>query len=121
VAGTFEHAGDILNVPALGEQSPFLNWSDPNQRQNGISDEVYEWLPQQMMGLVRCPTTPRYVVYCRGQTLKPAPNGLVTGSSFFKLCTNYQVTAESIVRAVVRVDKHDYLERHQLFGRGGEL
>jgi hypothetical protein len=106
VAGTFEHAGDILNVPALGEQSPFLNWSDPNQRQNGISDEVYEWLPQQMMGLVRCPTTPRYVVYCRGQTLKPAPDGLVTGSSFFKLCTNYQVAAESIVRAVVRVDKH---------------
>jgi hypothetical protein len=59
-----------------------------------------------MMGLVRCPTTPRYVVYCRGQTLKPAPDGLVTGSSFFKLCTNYQVAAESIVRAVVRVDKH---------------
>jgi hypothetical protein len=106
VAGTFEHAGDILSVPALGEQSPFLNWSDPNQRQNGISDEVYEWLPQQMMGLVRGSTTPRYVVYCYGQTLKPAPNGLVTDSSFFKLCTNYQVMAESIVRAVVRVDKH---------------
>jgi hypothetical protein len=111
VAGTFEHAGDILNVPALTTNSPFLLDSSnalvhQNIQQRGISDEVYEWLPQQMMGLVRCPTTPRYVVYCRGQTLKPAPDGLVTGSSFFKLCTNYQVAAESIVRAVVRVDKH---------------
>jgi hypothetical protein len=111
VAGTFEHAGDILNVPALTTNSPFLLDSSnalvhQNIQQRGISDEVYEWLPQQMMGLVRCPTTPRYVVYCRGQTLKPAPDGLVTGSSFFKLCTNYQVVAESIVRAVVRVDKH---------------
>jgi hypothetical protein len=45
--------------------------------------------------------------------LKPAQNGLVTSSSTltsglnpFKLVTNYQVVAESAVRAVIRVDKH---------------
>jgi hypothetical protein len=61
-----------------------------------------------MMSLLRCPTGPHYVIYCYGQTLKPAPGGLVT-SSFsgnFKLITNYQVVAESAVRAVIRVDKH---------------
>jgi hypothetical protein len=106
VTGVFEHAGDILTVPMLTGNSPFLNWNNAFQQQLGISDEVYEWLPQQMMGLVRCSTSPRYVVYCYGQTLKPAPNGLVTGGPSFGLCTNYQVTAESVVRAVVRVDPH---------------
>jgi len=83
-----------------------LNWNNVNQLQKGISDEVYEWLPQQMMSLLRCPTGPHYVIYCYGQTLKPAQGGLVTSSSNFKLVTNYQVVAESAVRAVIRVDKH---------------
>ena len=106
VVGVFEHKGDILSVAALTELSPFLNWNNVNQLQKGISDEVYEWLPQQMMSLLRCPTGPHYVIYCYGQTLKPAQGGLVTSSSNFKLVTNYQVVAESAVRAVIRVDKH---------------
>jgi CTP synthase (UTP-ammonia lyase) len=45
------------------------------------------------------------VVYAFGQALKPAEHSLVTTSGpFFGLCTNYQVTAESVIRAVVRVD-----------------
>ncbi len=36
---------------------------------------MYEWLPQQMMSLLRVRDAPRYVVYCYGQTLKPAPGG----------------------------------------------
>ena len=107
----FTHVGDILSVPSLTEQSPFLKTytngiADTAQLNNGISDEVYEWLPQQMMSLLRCPMGPHYVIYCYGQTLKPAPGGLVTSSSNFKLVTNYQVVAESAVRAVIRVDKH---------------
>jgi hypothetical protein len=106
--GVFEHKGDVLASPLLSEQSPFLNWNDPAQQQYGISDELYEWLPQQTMSLLRSPSAPRYVVYCYGQTLKPAPNSLVTsvlaGSQFFGMCTNYQITAESVVRAVIRVD-----------------
>jgi hypothetical protein len=99
----FTHAGDILQTPALTEQSPFLNWNDSMQQQLGISDELYEWLPQQMMGLVRL-GEPRYVLYCYGQTLHPAPGGQVLGGPFFQLITNYQVAAESAVRAVIRID-----------------
>jgi hypothetical protein len=92
---------------------PIGTLTTANIQQQGISDEVYEWLPQQMMSLLRCPTGPRYVIYCYGQTLKPAQNGLVTSSSTlpsglnpFGMATNYQVVAESAVRAVVSVHPH---------------
>jgi hypothetical protein len=103
----FEHVGDILATPqlsiftnAIGQQSPFL---DTNTI---YSDEMYEWLPQQVMSLLRVSGTPqspmRYVIYCYGQTLKPAQNGIVTGGSLFGICTNYQVVAEAATRAVVQ-------------------
>jgi hypothetical protein len=98
----FTHAGDVLQAPALSEQSPFLNRTGFQPRY-GISDELYEWLPQQMMGLVRL-GEPRYVVYCYGQALRPAPGGQVLGGPFFQLITNYQVAAESGIRAVIRID-----------------
>ena len=63
----FSHVGQILATPALSLKSPFLT----NQF---CSDEIYEWLPQQMMGLVRDGSS-RYVLYCYGQALSPAPNG----------------------------------------------
>ncbi len=104
VLGAFEHVGDILSTPALTVQSPFLNWNNASQQNYGISDAEYEWLPQQMMGLVRDSSTPRYVIYGYGQALRPAANGLVTsGGINFGLVTNYQVVAESAVRAVVSV------------------
>ncbi len=111
LAGSFERAGDILAVPQLTAQSPFLNWNDTAQQTNGISDEMYEWLPQQVMSLVHVADTPRYVIYSYGQTLKPAPNGINTanitlanGQSAFGMVTNYQVVAEAATRAVVRFD-----------------
>jgi hypothetical protein len=68
---------------------------------------MYEWLPQQIMGLLTVSGTPqnppRYVIYCYGQTLKPAPNGLVSSGTYFGMCTNYQVTAESASRVVIEV------------------
>ena len=112
--GVYEHVGDVLSAPALSDGSPFLHVLtsgavDNGQVQNGISDEMYEWLPQQIMGLLTVNGTPqapqRYVIYCYGQTLKPAPNSIVTsGSTFFGLVTNYQVTAESGSRVIIRVD-----------------
>ena len=104
----FVHAGDILATPALTTYSPFLNNGNltvfgKQQWAYGINDEEYEWLPQQMMGLVRG-TEQRYVLYCFGQTLRPAPNGTVLSGPYFQLVTNYQVTAESAVRAVIRID-----------------
>ena len=102
LVGSFEHAGDILAVPQLTVQSPFLN-TDGLQRTNGINDELYEWLPQQAMSLLRVSDSPRYVIYSYGQTLKPAPNGISTASgAFFGMVTNYQVVAEAATRAVVR-------------------
>ena len=112
---SFLHAGDVLQTPALSDSSPFLNRVDPAglglQMKFGISDELYEWLPQQMMGLVRL-GEPRYVIYCYGQALKPAPGGEVLGGPFFQLITNYQVVAESAVRAVIRVDNANTSKPH---------
>jgi len=114
VKGTFEHVGDILSVPQLTEQSPFLHVANNGivdfvQLTNGISDEMYEWLPQQAMSLLRCSASPRYVIYCYGQALKPAPDGvnessvtLANGQSAFGMITNYQVVSEIATRAVVR-------------------
>ena len=45
------------------------------------------------------------MVYSFGQSLKPAERSLVTaGGPFFRMCTNYQITAEAATRAVVRID-----------------
>jgi hypothetical protein len=103
---TFTHIGDLLRAPALTENSPYLNWADAAQRQNGISDELYEWLPQQTLGLLRLSRTPRYVIYGYGQALRPAPGGTELSGPYFNLVTNYQVTAESALRAVIRVNQN---------------
>ncbi|HKW27803.1 MAG TPA: hypothetical protein VJT54_00575, partial [Verrucomicrobiae bacterium] len=103
LTGSFEHVGDVLAVPQMTWQSPFLNWNDTVQQVNGISDELYEWLPQQVMSLLRVSDTPGYVIYSYGQALKPAPNGIYTGGGpYFGMVTNYQVVAEAATRAVVR-------------------
>jgi hypothetical protein len=49
----FRDAGDILALPQLTEQSPYLNWNDSTQQQSGISDEVYEKIPAQLLPLLR--------------------------------------------------------------------
>jgi hypothetical protein len=101
LVGAFEHVGDILSAPQFTEQSPFLRYVDPSV---GTNDEMYEWLPQQTMSLLRLggSGSPRYVIYSYGQALKPAPNGIYTGSDHFGMITNYQVVSEIATRAVVR-------------------
>ena len=71
--GAFERKGDILSVPELTDHSPFLDPANmPLSTQ--LNDEQYEWLPQQMMSLLRGNNNvQRYVVYCYGQALRPAP------------------------------------------------
>jgi hypothetical protein len=97
--GVFSHLGDILYVPQLTISSPYLG-NNPL----ALNDTVYEWIPQQIMGLLRCDHTPRFTIYCYGQSLKPANHGIVMNGPYTRLCTNYQVTAESATRAVVRID-----------------
>ena len=99
---TFRRLGDLLDTPELTEASPFLNLS-PVQKEKGVNDAVYEWLPQQMLSLVRL-GQPRFVIYSFGQTLKPAPGAIQLSGPYFGMATNYQITAEVATRAVVRMD-----------------
>jgi hypothetical protein len=114
----FARLGDVLSVPELTVRSPFLNpgaKTDGNttgsvkggytyQYTMGLSDEAYERIPQQILGLLRTDATPRFVIYAYGQSLKPAERSVITGGPYFQLCTNYQITAEVATRAVVRID-----------------
>jgi hypothetical protein len=97
----FTHLGDILAVHALNDQSPFLAGMNANY---GVSDEMYEWLPQQTLSLLRVSSAPRYVIYTWGQALKPAPNAIVAGGAYSGMITNYQVVSEMATRAVVQVN-----------------
>jgi hypothetical protein len=104
---TFQHLGDVLSAPALTVASPFLNTNVNTVNlvgASGLSDAVVERIPQQIMSLLSLSQTPRFVIYSFGQTLHPAEKSLVIGGTFNGLCTNYQITAESAVRAVVRVE-----------------
>jgi len=110
LTGAFEHKSDIMAAPLLSDQSPFLHWNnngnlDLNQMTNGISDEMYEWLPQQVMPLLSGGDQPtRYAIYCWGQSLQPAPGGVYLGNdNFFGMVTNYQVTSETATRVVVEI------------------
>ena len=49
----FRDVGDILVIPQLTEQSPFLHWNDIVQQQIDISDEAYEIIPSQLLSLLR--------------------------------------------------------------------
>jgi hypothetical protein len=50
---SFADIGDILAIPQLAEQSPFLNISSAVQRTNGISDEACEEISSQFLPLLR--------------------------------------------------------------------
>jgi hypothetical protein len=100
---TFRRLGEILAVPELTVTSPFLNQSTAVQTTKGISDPVYERIPQQILSLLRV-GEPRFVIYAYGQSLKPADQSIVTSGPYFGLCTNYQITAEVATRSVVRVE-----------------
>ncbi|HXR05215.1 MAG TPA: hypothetical protein VN836_10960, partial [Verrucomicrobiae bacterium] len=49
----FNDVGNILAIPQLTVNSPFLNWNDSVQQQRGISDEAYEIIPSQLLPLLR--------------------------------------------------------------------
>jgi len=89
--------------PELTVASPFLNTNSLTQLQQGISEAVYERIPQQILSLLRA-GEPRFVIYAFGQSLKPADRSIVTSGPFFGLCTNYQITAEVATRTVLRVE-----------------
>lgn len=97
---SFGSVGQICSVPQLTINSPFINPT------NGFpGDAVVERIPQQIMGLLKV-GTPRYVIFAYGQSLKPADRSIVTSGPFFGMCTNYQITGETVTRTVVRFDNY---------------
>lgn len=130
--GRFHRLGDVLASPALtvgvttnvvssgpeGVQwvadnmntvSPLLSAIDQSQNDVRVPDEVVEQIPQQILGLLQMDGgqtgDSRVVVYSYGQSLRPAPNSIVTRPGpFFGLCTNYVVTGEYATRTVLRFD-----------------
>jgi hypothetical protein len=100
----FQRLGDLLTVPALTVASPFLNLTYTAGLAPPISDAAMERIPQQILGLLKADSTPRFVIYSFGQTLKPANHSRVTSGPFFGLVTNYQITAEVATKTVVRFD-----------------
>ncbi|HMJ90977.1 MAG TPA: hypothetical protein VK530_14235, partial [Candidatus Acidoferrum sp.] len=95
--GVFSDFSQVLAVPELTTESPFLNLS-PNQRAHGIDDFAYERIPQQILGLLRI-GQPRVVIYAYGQALKPERINSST-----RLTENYQITSEFATRTVLRIE-----------------
>lgn len=101
--GVFEQLGDLLLVPELTTRSFYITNNDV-QLKRGLTDAAIERIPQQVLGLLRGEDDPRFVIFAYGQALRPAPNSLVIGGPFNRLCTNYAITAEAAFRTVIRVE-----------------
>jgi hypothetical protein len=99
----FRSIGDILSVPELTVQSPYLSLTR-RQMEQGIDDNTYERIPQQILSLLKT-DEPRVTIYAFGQALKPAERSLVTAAGYFNLCTNYQITGEYATKTVVRLEE----------------
>jgi hypothetical protein len=102
----FSRLSDLLAVPELTINSPFINTNGtPDLWNHGLNDAAYERLPQQIAGLLKADSVPRFVIYAFGQTLKPeSTRAIVKSGTFAGLCTNYQIVAESATRTVVRFE-----------------
>lgn len=110
--GVFNHLGDFLATPELsfnsrlGRISPYLTnilslyYQQPESVK--VSDQVYERIPEMILGLVR-EDHPGYVVYTFGQALVPAPQSLVLAGPDRGLCTNYAIVSESASKHVLRI------------------
>jgi len=105
--GVFTSLGQILSVPQLTVASPYVNtnsFTGANAAQIN-EDAIVERIPQQILSLLRV-GSPRYVIYAYGQALKPANNSIYQGSSYFGICTNYQITGEVATRTVLRIENY---------------
>lgn len=104
-SGLFNRLGDVLAVPEMTVNSPFIQSAKPlSPTKTDMTDAVYERIPQQILGLLKGPDQPRFVIYAYGQTLKPADRSLVASGPYMGVCTNYQIMAEAATRTVVRIE-----------------
>jgi hypothetical protein len=101
---TFKRLGHVLAAPALSVESPFLNRAR-DQIRFGLSDVFYEWIPQQVLGLLK-EDEPYVVVYAYGQSLRPADQAVIVAPGpYYGLCTNYQITGEVLTKTALRFEE----------------
>jgi hypothetical protein len=97
----FTRLGDILSVPELSIASPFLAQGAGRDVSSLLTDYDVECIPQQILSLLTLGDA-RFVIYCWGQSLKPAH--VVASGTHARLADNYQITGEVATRSVVRID-----------------
>ena len=116
--GVFTNIGSILATPQLSlgvhTNSPYIGDvvmagnSSAQWRGQPVSDPMAERIPQQLLSLVTLEGVDipaRFAVYGWGQSLSPAPRSLVTTpGATFQLCTNYQVTGETLTKTIFRLE-----------------
>jgi len=105
--GPFRCLSEILNVPELTTDSPYLrdpfvaNATALADRDLLLYDSDYERIPQQILSLLEV-GEPRFVIYAFGQSL--TPSDLVPGGPALGMPINYRITGELATRTVVRVE-----------------
>ena len=96
---------EFIGLPELTTASPYLNppYVSTAPQPDTLRDRDYEAIPERILSLIQV-GEPRFVVYAFGQSLKPAPQSILTGGPYRGLVTNYEVTGELATRAVMRVE-----------------
>ncbi len=106
----FSSISDFLSVSNLTTLSPFLNPpyvpNPPALNATPLRDWHYEAIPEKILSLVHAGDR-RFVIYAFGQSLKPAPQSILTGGPYRGLVTNYEVSGELATRTVMRVELDD--------------
>jgi len=103
----FSSISDFLSVSNLTMYSPFLRPpyvpNPPAMDSTPLRDWHFEAIPEKILSLVHAGDR-RFVIYAFGQSLKPAPQSILTGGNYRGLVTNYEVTGELATRTVMRVE-----------------
>ncbi|MDP7048739.1 MAG: hypothetical protein QF721_04750 [Verrucomicrobiota bacterium] len=83
-----------------------LPGSLPSEQQKyGIHENVMEWIPQQILSLLK-EDEPRVTVYAFGQALKPAENSIVTRPGrYYGMCTNYAIVGEVFTKTTYKLEE----------------
>ena len=71
-----------------------------------LTDFTYERIPMQTLSLMNLEEEPRLVIYAYGQSLRPAERSVQISpllGALRGISTNYNVTGEVLIRAVVRI------------------
>ena len=75
------------------------------QQKYGIHENVMEWIPQQILSLLK-EDEPRVTVYAFGQALKPAENSIVTRPGrYYNMCTNYAIVGEVFTKTTYKLEE----------------